>query len=233
MTSASSLLIKNSVCKPLTCRGDPIGECEETPNGPVCHCKDGFKGPTCGTVFITGDNPCLRTPCWGDGTCVSTGPIFSCLCSAGRTGADCKTINDPSIIKPLVCFNNSTIENNTCVCLPDFTGSSCETFILPPPNPIEGSVKIYNKGGYVAVILFKYELNETNRQEKKSLTAPRKFTFKYDRRATNVEIIIDALAGRKGFLKTKIIPLEEINTCFHVWGTTIFPKFSRINCDKF
>jgi hypothetical protein len=41
--------------------------------------------------------------------------------------------------------------------------------VLPPPNPIEGSVKIYNKGGYVAVILFKYKLNETNRQEKKSL----------------------------------------------------------------
>jgi hypothetical protein len=63
MTSASSILIKNSVCKPLTCRGDPIGECEETPNGPVCHCKDGFKGQTCGSVFNAGDDPCSRTPC--------------------------------------------------------------------------------------------------------------------------------------------------------------------------
>ena len=63
ITSTASLLTKSPFCFPTTCRGNDVGECEETLTGFVCHCTDRFKGTTCGLIFMPNDNPCSRTPC--------------------------------------------------------------------------------------------------------------------------------------------------------------------------
>jgi hypothetical protein len=86
------------------------------------------------------------------------------------------------------------------------------------------TIEIKNKGWYVAKIALK---TQNSTVAKSSVLAPQKmkFTYKYDSRDP-VFIEIHAVAG-------KIVAKEEpmyVDECWHIWGTTQFPYWSRINC---
>ena len=108
---------------------------------------------------------------------------------------------------------------------------------------------MFNKGWYTAIISLNYQLNCDKYQQKVTLTgikqkiidfkeiivffanlAQRKHSFKYDIAASDVQIVVDALAGKKGFLVENIKPLTQIQVCYHLWGAVTVPKSSRMPC---
>lgn len=79
----------------------------------------------------------LSSPCWGGGTCLPKSDGFRCICTADRTGNDCKaslfktetTTKSTSTAKsttPLICQNGGTVANNKCKCFANYTGTYCE-----------------------------------------------------------------------------------------------------------
>ena len=105
----------------------------------VCNCDQGFTGVDCRTEL----NECDSTPCKNRGTCKDFIREFKCVCQPGFTGKYCETIINACSSYP--CKNGGECENSnaspetnfseintspskfTCVCLPDFSGITCET----------------------------------------------------------------------------------------------------------
>lgn len=77
----------------------------------------------------TQPHPCASAPCEHEGTCLSDGAVFVCLCPAGFTGDTCQTRIDPCAGQP--CFNGGTCSAQgngfTCACRAGFSGVQCET----------------------------------------------------------------------------------------------------------
>lgn len=93
----------------------------------------------------------------------------------------------------------------------------------------EAQVKIYNKGWYTAVMSLRFINNGTNYRLKKTLTGGLRHTFKYNIKAQNVTLVIDALLG-KNVLNKKLNPTDEPLVCYHVWGSVFSTRSSRMNC---
>ena len=105
----------------------------------ICNCDQGFTGVDCRTEL----NECDSTPCKNRGTCKDFIREFKCVCQPGFTGKYCETIINACSSYP--CKNGGECENSnaspetnfseintspskfTCVCLPDFSGITCET----------------------------------------------------------------------------------------------------------
>jgi hypothetical protein len=89
------------------------------------------------------------------------------------------------------------------------------------------SVYVLNKGGYTASVILSYKVGSLQREEKASVTLGMSKRFEYDSQAYDVELRVSASGGKSNFLVADITKSQE---CFHVWGTTLYPAQSRMNC---
>ncbi|KJE89867.1 hypothetical protein CAOG_01283 [Capsaspora owczarzaki ATCC 30864] len=135
-----------------TCNSDPMA-CPSY-NGAVCNgilrgtcqcgtcvCNEGFAGPACecpttGCPTSTGD------VCSGHGTC-NCG-VCTCDAAWNSTSAidcSCPTVA-PGCMKPsgsgVDCENHGSCKCNQCTCRPGYTGTYCDTPVLPCPNSCSG-----------------------------------------------------------------------------------------------
>lgn len=250
------IVAQNSICTPKTCR---YGECEQLKSGYRCHCVDGVKGDNCDRLLLPNDDRCLMNPCWNNGICRSTnfGTGWLCVCLSGTAGNTCRTLTDVSCKDKCKNGGECRIINFVakCFCTNDYTGSSCETKIplCERQNPclyggicvnnsckcpvgfkgekceliVPKSLSVLNKGGFTALISFSYLLNNKRVEEKASLTSGLTKVFTYDKNATQEVVRVSALAGKKDFVYERVLNFKE---CWHVWGTTLFPAYSKINC---
>lgn len=71
---------------------------------------------------------CLSSPCRHNGTCISEGRNFTCLCEDGWTGLDCLNDIDECNISP-PCENNGVCLNfdggYSCTCEEGWSGKNC------------------------------------------------------------------------------------------------------------
>lgn len=99
-------------------------------------------------------------------------------------------------------------------------------------------VKILNKGWYVADVRVDYELQQNfvkfPIQQKASLTINQDYAFYIPRQVVlegelGIVFTADAVAGYRIFS----IRVPATKTCVHVWGTTLNPKWSYVDCSLF
>ncbi|CAG5896996.1 unnamed protein product [Menidia menidia] len=127
------------------CRSSPCvhGVCVNQPEGFQCECKPGHTGERCEAEI----DACENSTCGHGATCLKGFQSYTCLCPRNMTGTYCNE-KIPEIpwyieIDPLPqlpvtscmgmkwnysCFNggNCSKTDNTCYCLPGFTGQWCE-----------------------------------------------------------------------------------------------------------
>lgn len=100
-------------------------------------------------------------------------------------------------------------------------------FILKGTATLERFIRVRNKGAYTAICSLSYYLNDELRVKKFDLLAQQEKTLVYEYEASSPIILeINALAGIQ-VLRTQI---DELNACWHVWGTTLIPYSSRVDC---
>ena len=88
-----------------------------------------------------------------------------------------------------------------------------------------------NKGGYIASLTLRYKLFGKNEVLTKSnLLAPNQYVFSLNYCATDVYLDVKAVLGKKVIDSFKITSMPLEPQCFHVWGTTLNPKWSQIDC---
>ncbi|XP_076600147.1 protein crumbs homolog 1-like [Chaetodon auriga] len=128
-----------------TCISSPCiyGNCTNLPGGFRCVCELGYSGEQCEVEV----DMCENSNCSNGATCLKGFESYTCLCPQNLTGQYCdeKIPEIPWYIEtsPLPqlpvsacigtrwnysCFNggNCSEANNTCYCLPGFTGQWCE-----------------------------------------------------------------------------------------------------------
>ncbi|XP_027875918.1 protein crumbs homolog 1-like [Xiphophorus couchianus] len=128
-----------------TCNSHPCvnGNCTNLSEGYKCECEPGFTGEQCEVEM----DMCENSSCNYGATCLKSFQSYTCLCPRNMTGhfCDVKIPETPWYIEtdPLPqlpasfcagtrwnysCFNggNCSEAENTCYCLPGFTGQWCE-----------------------------------------------------------------------------------------------------------
>lgn len=92
---------------------------------------------------------------------------------------------------------------------------------------MSGTVRLKNKGGYTAVATLRYRYLGKDKIAKKNILGGQTYTFTYDLPATNVQLVVDALAGPRSVINSKITSLRQ---CFDVYGLLPNAKSSPIDC---
>ncbi|XP_061588883.1 protein crumbs homolog 1-like [Cololabis saira] len=127
-----------------SCSSGPCihGSCSDLPGGYRCACEPGYAGQRCEAAV----DMCENNSCSHGATCLKGLQSYACLCPRNMTGQFCdeKIPEIPWYIEtdPLPqlpfsscpgtrwnysCFNGGNCsEDNTCSCLPGFTGQWCE-----------------------------------------------------------------------------------------------------------
>ncbi|AWP04407.1 putative protein crumbs -like 1-like [Scophthalmus maximus] len=114
-----------------TCVSSPClyGNCTNSPGGFKCECELGFTGEQCEVEVDMCDN----SNCSNGATCLKGFQSYACLCPQNLTGQYCKLPQLPVAMCmgtrwKYSCFNggNCSEVDNTCYCLPGFTGQWCE-----------------------------------------------------------------------------------------------------------
>lgn len=99
-------------------------------------------------------------------------------------------------------------------------------------------VKILNKGFYVADVRVDYELQQNfvkfPIQQKTSLVINQDYAFYIPRQVVlegelGIVFTADARAGYRIFS----VRVPASKTCVHVWGTTLMPSWSYVDCSLF
>lgn len=108
----------------------------------------------------------MSNPCWNGGTCQNLGNDWACACPAGKSGKDCKIVENSPCLFNNPCLNNAVCrvdENNGktifnlngdniqiilqikgfyCFCVGDYYGQYCENQV-----PLcERKLNCYNGG---------------------------------------------------------------------------------------
>jgi hypothetical protein len=92
---------------------------------------------------------------------------------------------------------------------------------------LERIIRVRNKGAYTAISSLSFYLNDELQVKKFNLLAQQEQTLTYEYGASSPIILeINALAGKQ-VLKAQI---DELKACWHIWGTTLIPYSSRIDC---
>ena len=99
-------------------------------------------------------------------------------------------------------------------------------------------VKILNKGGYVADIRVDYELQQNlvkfPVQQRGKIALNQDFAFYIPRQVVlEGEIGIVFTAEAIGGVRIFSIRVPADPTCVHIWGTTLIPYWSFIDCNRF
>ncbi|CAG5056620.1 unnamed protein product [Parnassius apollo] len=123
---------------------DQIDECESNPcqNGGMCidihadymcACAYGFTGKSCEVQIEF----CDENSCSNDALCVIEDGTRVCYCVPDYHGERCELQYDECLLGPR-CMNGGTcidgVDNFTCSCPPNLTGSLCECLILDDNN---------------------------------------------------------------------------------------------------
>uniref|UniRef100_A0A3Q3KPZ2 Crumbs cell polarity complex component 1 n=1 Tax=Mastacembelus armatus TaxID=205130 RepID=A0A3Q3KPZ2_9TELE len=110
-----------------TCVSSPCiyGNCISRPGGFKCLCEWGYSGEQCEVEV----DMCENNNCSNGATCLKGFLSYSCLCPQNMTGHYCRLPHLPATTCVgtrwnYSCFNggNCSEANNTCYCLPGFTG---------------------------------------------------------------------------------------------------------------
>uniref|UniRef100_A0A8P4KPT1 Crumbs homolog 1 n=1 Tax=Dicentrarchus labrax TaxID=13489 RepID=A0A8P4KPT1_DICLA len=113
-----------------TCISSPCiyGNCTNLPQGFKCVCELGFTGEQCEVEV----DMCENSNCGNGATCLKGFENYACLCPQNLTGQYCELPQLPvstcmGTRRNYSCFNggNCSEAENTCHCLPGFTGQ-CE-----------------------------------------------------------------------------------------------------------
>lgn len=136
-------------------------------------------------------------------------------------------------------MNNGFCRNDRCECPRDYSGTYCE--IYSPPDQV---VKVLNKGGYVTQLILEYEypvintdingttiVNYRLSRTEASIALGQEQTFK-------IPYTIPLLGPRGVYLRAIAVAGVQIfftrivnnPTCVHVWGTTLIPYWTTIDC---
>ncbi|KAF6728849.1 Latent-transforming growth factor beta-binding protein 3 [Oryzias melastigma] len=113
------------------------GECENSPNGHICHCYPGYHLSPQRNI-CEDENECELEPCGqGRGRCVNTEGTYKCICSLGfkhkveHGGLRCKDIDECADVR--LCANGRCINTDgsfQCQCYTGYQrtqeGSHCE-----------------------------------------------------------------------------------------------------------
>ncbi|XP_054654555.1 protein eyes shut homolog isoform X4 [Dunckerocampus dactyliophorus] len=118
---------RKSTCDQNPCRNGGI--CEETPNGPVCHCPESFVGLYCDARAAS---DCMSNACHEEQICGAGEHASECACADGQVVPACKT-RQRNVCSPSPCLNNATCVSRggdyVCRCLRPFSGKNCEEVI--------------------------------------------------------------------------------------------------------
>ena len=92
-------------------------------------------------------------------------------------------------------------------------------------------IKILNKGWFVAKMTLIYRREFSNGEITKlgdSIAIGKDYTFKmpYDTDLSSTFFVVHAVGGVRVFN----LKIEKKQDCFHVWGTTLIPQYSRMPC---
>lgn len=92
-------------------------------------------------------------------------------------------------------------------------------------------IKILNKGWYVAKLTLFYKRALSNGDFYKqtgSITMGQDYAFymPYDAQLSSTIVVAHAIAG----VRIMSVKVESNPACFHVWGTTLFPVWSKMPC---
>ncbi|XP_064610099.1 protocadherin Fat 1-like isoform X2 [Liolophura sinensis] len=83
-------------CHPDVCINN--GVCIEGPNSAICQCdQERFAGKRCELNV----DPCFGSPCLHGGICQRRGQTYTCNCTEGTAGVDCKEVTVPAITPSL------------------------------------------------------------------------------------------------------------------------------------
>ncbi|XP_069394492.1 protein eyes shut homolog isoform X2 [Paralichthys olivaceus] len=118
-------------CETRTCHPNPCrngGLCEESPEGFVCRCPEGFWGLYCDSGA---DLNCMSNACQEEHICAAGERASECVCADGNVDAACKRQQNPC--SPSPCLNNATCVSRgsryVCRCLRGFSGKNCDEII--------------------------------------------------------------------------------------------------------
>ncbi|XP_063218539.1 protein eyes shut [Bacillus rossius redtenbacheri] len=99
----------------------------------VCACPFGFTGKNCEVKL----HPCVVSPCQNSALCLLEGEARVCYCVPDYHGDRCQHQYDECQLGPR-CMNGGTcldgIDNFTCSCPPNLTGTLCECLITGPDD---------------------------------------------------------------------------------------------------
>jgi hypothetical protein len=93
-------------------------------------------------------------------------------------------------------------------------------------------VRVLNKGWYIARLQIRWKLGSRDVSQSAEILAGQQYTFTipYEVNVDGVSgivLIADAVAGKRIMeVRVKGNPQQ----CYHIWGTTLFPAWSPINC---
>ncbi|KAK7605191.1 hypothetical protein V9T40_007049 [Parthenolecanium corni] len=96
----------------------------------------------------------------------------------------------------------------------------------------DGSISVYNSGGYVATFSADYDLNGRRQTESSGdFTLGVTKSIRVPDGATNIYLKVEIY----WFIKSlSTVFTEYFDTppekCYKIWGTTLSPKYSAINC---
>jgi len=99
-------------------------------------CDPAYAGEACELPVILADRPgalptvACPSNCTERGVCVNG----TCVCDAGRGGADCSEASEQQMLEmpcPRSCSNNGVCTNGTCSCLIGWQGSDCSRLACP------------------------------------------------------------------------------------------------------
>ena len=104
------------------------GTCTDLIKGYFCSCFTGYTGKNCSTnIDDCTPNPCVR------GNCTDMENDYFCICPPGYSGKNCSI--DTNDCSPSPCQNGGTcvdgLDTFSCVCTLYWTGSQCESCLIP------------------------------------------------------------------------------------------------------
>ncbi|KAJ0059398.1 hypothetical protein NL108_016934 [Boleophthalmus pectinirostris] len=106
-----------------------FGNCTSLPGEYKCDCEPGYRGGQCELEV----DLCENNNCSNGATCLKSLQRYACLCPQNLTGQYCELpqLRTSACIGTrwnYSCFNggNCSNEDNSCLCLPGFTGEWCE-----------------------------------------------------------------------------------------------------------
>jgi len=202
-----------------SCNQCRYGECETLQmNRLQCHCVTGVKGTYCDRLLENGEDLCLSSPCWNGGVCRSNGySSYTCDCPAGCTGKDCRTISGSGQVTYPGGMTNAPV---TQTAAPTTTQKVY----------FDKKATVLNKGGYTAELELVY-YNPTRTVQKGTILSLQGYAFYIPGNIdynTDPGVVLTAKAiGGKTIMSKRLTASPE---CFHVWGTTLNPVWSNVNC---